>query len=59
MEIGDRIGSEAAAFEMRAVSEELPAGLQTTTVEDDNGRSPESSEARLGMNEGNTGARSK
>ena len=58
IEKGNRIGSEAAVLEIRVVSEELPTGLQTTTVEDDNGRLPESSEARLGMNEGNTGARS-
>ena len=53
MERGDRIGSEAAGLEIPAESA-LPTGLQTTnTVEDDNGRLPESSEARLGMSEGN------
>ena len=50
------IGSEAAGSNPPAKSA-LPTGLQVTnTVEDDNGRQLESSEARLGMSKGDKGA---
>ena len=58
MEKGNGIGSEAAETELHAESA-LPTGPQATnTVEGDNGRQPESSEAHLGMSEGNKEARS-